>query len=416
MTAQNSPAAYGSVAKTFHWLTALLILTAIPLGVVANQLPYDTGDALARKAWLFSLHKTAGIAAFLVALLRIAWAAVQPKPAPLHPDRRAETLLADIVHWMLYVSLVLVPLSGWIHHAATEGFAPILWPLGQSLPLVPKSEPVAALFGSIHWVFTKVLAAAILLHIAGALKHALIDRDGTLARMLPGRTEPPPASAIDTDHRPAILSAAAIYAAGFGLAFVLAAGTDHSANQPGDRAADQLAAMTETPEPPAPEASQGNWTVTEGTLGITVQQLGSAVAGSFADWSADIAFDETAANGRHGTVDVQIAIASLALGSVTSQALGPDFFAADAHPDAGFTADILAAETGYLADGSLTLRGTKVPVSLPFTLDIDGSTARMTGTTTLDRRDFGIGESYPDESSVGFSVAVEITLAATRAE
>ena len=43
----------------------------------------------------------------------------------LHPDRKTETLLAEIVHWLLYGSLILVPLSGWIHHAATEGFAPI---------------------------------------------------------------------------------------------------------------------------------------------------------------------------------------------------------------------------------------------------------------------------------------------------
>ena len=139
MPATNTTARYGSVAKTFHWLTALGILAVIPLGIIANDLPYDTAEQLADKAWLFSLHKTVGVTLFFVALARILWALSQPKPAPLHPDRGVETLLAEIVHWLLYGSLVLVPLSGWVHHAATEGFAPIWWPFGQNLPLVPES-------------------------------------------------------------------------------------------------------------------------------------------------------------------------------------------------------------------------------------------------------------------------------------
>ena len=140
MPAQNTLQRYGSVARTLHWLTALLILTAIPLGLVATDMPFDTGEALAAKANLFSIHKTVGVAAFFVALIRILWAFTQPRPVPLHPDRRAETWLADLVHWMLYVSMLAVPLSGWVHNAAVTGFAPILWPFGQTLPFVPQSE------------------------------------------------------------------------------------------------------------------------------------------------------------------------------------------------------------------------------------------------------------------------------------
>jgi polyisoprenoid-binding protein YceI len=51
---------------------------------------------------------------------------------------------------------------------------------------------------------------------------------------------------------------------------------------------------------------------------------------------------------------------------------------------------------------------------LPFTLDLSGNTARMTGTTTLDRRDFGIGAAYPDQVSVGFAVTVDVALTAQR--
>jgi cytochrome b561 len=98
MSASNTTRSYGSVTKTFHWLTVLLILAAIPLGIIANGLAYDTSEALAFKAFLFSMHKTVGITAFFVALARIFWALSQPKPAGLHPERRAESFLAELVH------------------------------------------------------------------------------------------------------------------------------------------------------------------------------------------------------------------------------------------------------------------------------------------------------------------------------
>ena len=158
MPTSNTPRSYGSVTKTFHWLTVLLILTAIPLGIIANKIAYDTSEALEFKAFLFSMHKTVGVTAFFVALSRILWALSQPKPAGLHPERRAESFLAELVHWLLYGSLLLVPLSGWIHHASTSGFAPILWPFGQDLPMVPKSESLAALTAGLHIVFERVLA------------------------------------------------------------------------------------------------------------------------------------------------------------------------------------------------------------------------------------------------------------------
>ena len=90
----NTSTSYGTVAKTFHWLTALLIFTMIPLGIIAQNAPFDTNEALARKALLFSTHKTLGIVTLAVALARILWAITQAKPGAIHPTRRAETFLA----------------------------------------------------------------------------------------------------------------------------------------------------------------------------------------------------------------------------------------------------------------------------------------------------------------------------------
>lgn len=395
MAATNSPQSFGSVARTFHWLTALIILTALPLGVIANRLPYDTAEALATKAQLFSIHKTLGVAAFLVAAARILWALTQPRPVPLHPDRRAEIGLAEAVHWLLYISLVIVPLSGWVHHAAVTGFAPILWPFGQTLPFVPQSEAVAAAAGAAHWVFTKLMALAILLHIAGAIKHHLIDKDATLRRMTRGTVAP--AVPVRPAHGPApALAAFVLYAAGAAIAGLLVPRTEAVA------ATAPVAATT------------GNWQVTDGTLGFSVRQMGAEVSGTFATWQADITFDETAADGRHGQVSVSIDTTSLSLGSVTEQARAPEFFDVVTHPTATFTADILPEGGAYVAKGALSLRGVTKEVSLPFALTITGDTATMTGTTTLDRRDFGMGASYPDEASVGFAATVTVNLTARR--
>lgn len=395
MSARNSHRSYGRIARLFHWATATLILLAIPLGLVANRLPYDTAAQLALKAQVFSLHKTLGVVVFFIALGRILWALMETHPVPLHPERRWELWLARLVHWMLYISLVAVPLTGWVHHAAVTGFAPIWWPFGQTLPFVPQTEAVAATAGAAHWVFTKLMIVSILLHIAGALKHHVIDRDDTLRRMTRGVNAPATPIPARRSALP-LLTAVAL----FGLGAAVAA-------LPRGEPVTQAIA---TPAAPA----SGNWQVSEGTLGFTVTQMGQAVSGSFANWSADITFDEAATNGNHGSVTVTIDTGSLTLGSVTTQAKSADFFDVATFPQAVFTADILPSATGYSASGTLDLRGAQVPVTLPFSLTIEGDTASMAGQTSLDRRDFGMGATYTDEASVGFGVTVDVALTATR--
>ncbi|MGB0662056.1 MAG: cytochrome b/b6 domain-containing protein [Mangrovicoccus sp.] len=404
----NSAQSYGTVTKALHWLTALLIISAFPLGMIAHELPYGTSEQLAFKATLFSLHKTVGVLSFFVALARIAWALTQPKPGLLHPDRKLEAFAAELVHWMLYGAMLLVPLTGWIHHAATTGFAPIWWPFGQNLFFVPKSEAVAGLFGGAHDIFTKLLLASVALHVAGALKHHVIDRDATLKRMLmkPVAAEVP----AQTHSRTPFFAAVAIWAAAMGLAVLasLFGGEhDHDEAEGGADGSHETAVL---------DAPASEWQVIEGSLAISVLQMGSAVEGQFADWTAAISFDPAATDGAYGDVTVEIAIGSLTLGSVTSQAMGAEFFDAGTYPTATYTAQILAGDNGgYVADGMLKLKGVEAPVSFPFSLELEGDLAKMSGQAQLDRREFSVGTtSYKDESSVGFPVQVIIDLTAQR--
>ncbi|MCU0908953.1 MAG: cytochrome b/b6 domain-containing protein [Rhodobacteraceae bacterium] len=401
---KNTRETYGSVARGLHWLTALLILALIPSGIVANAMPAGTSEELLAKAQLFSVHKTLGVVLFAVAVVRILWALAQPRPAALHPERRWEDLAARVAHWLLYGSLVLVPLTGWVSHAASEGFAPILLPIPQNLPFVPESTDVYRTAAALHIIFERVLVVTLILHIGAALKHHLWDRDATLRRMVSGRAGVVPDAGARRWSVAPVGAAVVIWLAAIGAGAGLGLFAGH------DAAPQAVAA-----EAPVAAPATGNWVVEEGTLTITVRQLGQEVTGSFARWTADIAFDPDPAAMDPGRVAVEIDVGSLTLGQVTAQALGTDFFDAATHPVARFEAAIRRVPDGLLvAEGTLTLKGAAVPVRLTFALEITGDVARMTGETLLDRRDFAIGTQMPDEATVGFPVDVDVTLTARR--
>ncbi len=401
MPRTNTAQTYGSVAKTFHWLTALLILTAIPLGLIATDLAHRiaAGETalIVEATLLFSLHKTIGIAAFLTALGRILWALMQPRPGLLNGARPAEATLAGIVHWLLYGAMLMTPISGWVHHAATTGFAPIWWPLGQTLPFVPQSTVVADAATTVHFLSSRVLIVAILLHVGGALKHHLIDRDDTLRRMLPRAIVRQSPSAAQPGHALPLLAAGVIW---LGIITAGAAPALINVNRPAP-----VAATTAAP---------GDWQIQEGTLALAIRQMGSPVTGQFTDWSAQISFADDPAQEVNGRVRVEITIASLSLGTVTGQAMGGDFFDQATHPRAVFEGDILRRDQGFVADGTLTIKDNAVPVALPFDLVVTDDQAQMTGSLTLDRRDFGIGGSVTEESTLAFGVDITVNLTAQR--
>ncbi len=418
---QNTSARYGGITKFFHWLTALLILTAFPVGYIASEMAHHIQDPsfdgsqnyLHWAAWLFSLHKTIGVSVFFTAVLRILWALTQRKPGLLHPERTFEVWAAETAHWLLYSLMVLVPLCGWIHHAATTGFAPIWWGFGQDLPFVPKSQVVAALFGTLHWYAMLLLGATILAHVAGALKHHFIDYDSTLMRMLPGHKALATPAKQGHNALPFITAIVILTATMGGSSYIHLNGT-HPANHAhththGGEQDEKTIVETQA-------NGNGNWRVETGTLGISVVQMGSNVSGSFSDWTAVINFDETVETGPAGDVTVTIAIPSLDLGGVTQQAMGADYFDSTTFPTATFTADIIALDSDYEAQGALTIRDQSLPLTLPFTLKTNGDTVEMSGATQIDRMDYHVGLGTKDSATLGFEVPITIDLTAKRVQ
>jgi len=157
----------------------------------------------------------------------------------------------------------------------------------------------------------------------------------------------------------------------------------------------------------------------ESRLGFVGTQTGTAFEGEFERFSADIAFDPN--DLASSKVVAVIDMASAKAGSKDrNEALpGPDWFAVKSFPEARFeTSEIRKAEAGdgFVADGTLTIRDKTNPVTLPFTLTIEGDSAKMTGEATLDRSAFGVGQGqWASDQWIAHEVKVVIDLAATRA-
>lgn len=402
---RNTHQTYGSVAQWLHWLTVLLIFILFPLGVFMHELPAANAEEATYKFWFYSLHKTIGISLFFIALVRVIWALVQPHPRPLNPERGLETFAAQTVHWILYGSIIAVPLAGWLHHSALEGFAPIWWPFFQDLPLVPKDPKLAEVFGTAHFTFAALLALAIVLHIGGALKHLVIDRDHTLRRMLPGARIPDLPELGKGGHRfmPAVLA---------GLAFTVAIATIGYLQTPAQTEA-QIEVGTDA------GLSGVNWRVDHenSQLDIEVVQSGNPVAGSFGRWTADIRFDPQ--DLENAEVTAEIDVASLTLGGISQQALSADFLNAAAFPTAKFVSEDFSS-TGpdeFLARGELILLGQSHPLDLPFSLDIQNGRAVVKGAANIRRLDYGIGaKGFPGDNMVGLEIVVRLSLEADQLE
>jgi cytochrome b561 len=175
----STPERYGAVAVALHWLTALLIVANLLLGLSMVPLPLSP-----RKLQWYLWHKWIGVTVFLLAWLRLAWRWGHPPPPPVAMPAWQQTA-ASAVHAALYALLVLVPVSGWIYSSAT-GIQVVYLGLVPLPDLVAKDRALAGVLRVVHLSLVATLVVLVVMHAGAALKHHLVDRDGVLARMLPG--------------------------------------------------------------------------------------------------------------------------------------------------------------------------------------------------------------------------------------
>lgn len=166
-----------------HWTVALGMI-----GILASGVYMDEFDDYAVYPW----HKSFGVLILGFVLWRVVWRWKNGWPEPVRQYDFVESLLASVVHWMLIVGTVLMPISGIL----MSGFGGYGVPFfGYELiganpnpdnpsEVIAYSELLSEMGEELHEFGANLLILAIGLHIAGALKHHIIDKDNTLKRML----------------------------------------------------------------------------------------------------------------------------------------------------------------------------------------------------------------------------------------
>ena len=172
---------YGAIAKLFHWVTLGLMLVALPLGFVIQHVK----DA--SKMGFYALHESAGLTILFVALARLAWRRLSPPPSMPNDMPKLMRTTSTAVHHALYALLILQPLLGFLATNAwgfpMQGATAYLGFI--ELPKFMETwEGLAKILSLLHSIGGWLLAVLIALHIAGALFHHAIRRDGTLMRMI----------------------------------------------------------------------------------------------------------------------------------------------------------------------------------------------------------------------------------------
>jgi cytochrome b561 len=172
---------YSSPAIALHWVLALAIIANFALGIYMHELPVSPS-----RLKLYNYHKWAGITILALSALRLLWRLTHRAP-PDVPMPAWQARAAHAIHGLFYVLFFAVPLSGWAYSSAA-GFPVVVFGVVPLPDFVPKGKELADTLKGLHKILTLSMGALVLAHIAAAMKHQWIDRDGLMARMGVGRT------------------------------------------------------------------------------------------------------------------------------------------------------------------------------------------------------------------------------------
>lgn len=360
MAVFNSTERFGAVAKLLHWITALAVLAMFPLAWWMTDLSLGL-----QKLQAYNWHKSIGVTILAVVSVRLLWRLINPRPRFLGPPGWQERLAAA-VHGLMYLCLFAMPVLGWLGSAAANTPVNVFGLFLLPQPISPDRDLAEGLEET-HETVGTVLMVLILLHVAGALKHHFVDRDDTLRRMLP-----------------------------FGVIAILC-----------------WLGIAEA------QAGPARWTVRTGEsrVGFVATQLGSPIEGVFRTFEAEIAFDPDDLDNSRAVVTIDTASLDTGEDDRDKVAKGPDFFDVAGHATARFETSAIARgdDGGYVAEGTLTIKNTPKPITLPFELDIVDGIARMQARMTVRRLDYALGTGeWATNGAVGETVEIRLLVVADR--
>lgn len=172
--------AYSLVARSLHWIVAVLVLIMIPVAVaMTNVSPGPLQDSL------YDLHRSIGAVIIPLIIARLGYRLTHA-PLPLPDDiPPIQQLAAHATHWGLYVLLIVQPLVGWVATSAYR--APIrVFGLFELPPIWPQDQPFSERLFVVHQVIGLAIACLLAAHIGAALYHHFVRHDRVLMRMISG--------------------------------------------------------------------------------------------------------------------------------------------------------------------------------------------------------------------------------------
>ncbi|HML10129.1 MAG TPA: cytochrome b [Stellaceae bacterium] len=178
----SAPAAHvhDRVTRRLHWLNAVLAVVTVLLALCLLGAPRH-GEA---RGWFLTLHGSCGIAILVLTLFWVGWRLRHRSP-PLRPTlRRSEALLARATQIAILFLLIAMPVTGYVSLAAAGKPVSLLGVV--TLPtLMPESGRLSQAAIALHLLGEFLVYGLVALHVAAALIHGFVRRDGILERMLP---------------------------------------------------------------------------------------------------------------------------------------------------------------------------------------------------------------------------------------
>ena len=172
---------YNTVSIILHWVLGAALIAIFVFGIYMTDLPFSP-----QRLKLYNWHKWAGMSILALSTLRLLWRLTHPAPALPAKIELAmpgwQLKAHQLTHVALYALFFTVPLIGWAYTSAA-GFPVVLFGLVQLPDLVGADKALATLIKPWHQISAFALAGLVVLHVAAALKHQFIDRDGLLSRM-----------------------------------------------------------------------------------------------------------------------------------------------------------------------------------------------------------------------------------------
>lgn len=207
MALRNTEQHWGWLARAFHWTVAVLMIYGAALAIYIVNQEEGVEENIQRYLTWIKVHKSVGLTVLLLAIFRLWWLWVNPRPDTAPEASPLARKVTHLVHGTFYALMIILPISGFFSSnsvGATTRFwylftVPNVFPakrdvveffdwLGWNMPaFIPADLSWALVLHRIHLVLGYLTVVLIILHIGAALWHHFRLRDGVLRNMLLGR-------------------------------------------------------------------------------------------------------------------------------------------------------------------------------------------------------------------------------------